>query len=100
MKSYSVSKAAVQGVAAGVDLFLVCHTEAVQLQVVDAIAAALLSGELSQQQVAAAAGRIDECCARFCAAAPAGDAPPPDPRGLVGTAEHKRRVAEALQSRL
>jgi len=24
---------------------------------------------------------MDECCARFCAPPPAGDAPPPDPRG-------------------
>lgn len=100
MKAYSLSKAAVQGVAAGVDMFLVCHTRALQLEVVDAIADAVVRGELAREQVENAARRVEECCARFCAAAPPGADPPPDPSGMVGTAEHGARVKDALKARL
>mmetsp|Transcript_24291 Transcript_24291/g.59671 ORF Transcript_24291/g.59671 Transcript_24291/m.59671 type:complete len:213 (-) Transcript_24291:281-919(-) len=104
LKAYGVSKAAVQGVAAGVDMLLVCHTEALQLEVVDAVASALLTGELTAAQVAAATGRIAECCARFCRPPPppeeAGGALPPDPLAseLVGTATHRSKIADVLQS--
>lgn len=70
------------------------------LEVVDAIASALVSGELSRSRVEEAERRIDECCAKFCAPAPPGAGAPADPSGRVGTVEHKTRMSEALQARL
>lgn len=98
LKAYSLSRAAVQGVEAGVDVFLVCHTEKLQLEVVDAIAAAMTRGELSRERVTAAVRRVDECCARYCAPAPEGSAPPPDPSHLVGTVQHRTRISTALKA--
>lgn len=100
LKAYSVSKVAVRGCAAGVDMFLMCHTRELQMEVVDAIAGAMMSGELSRERVLEAARRLDQCCAKYCAPPLPGFAPPPDPTGLVGTAEHKARMRDALKARL
>jgi hypothetical protein len=70
------------------------------VEVVDAIAGALVRGELTREQMAAAAGRIERCCTRFCAPAPPGAGAPPDSAALVGTAAHKARMRAALTARL
>jgi beta-N-acetylhexosaminidase len=55
-----VGRGAVMAVKAGADLVLVSHTPELQLEALEAIYQAVLSGELSQEQIAASASRIRE----------------------------------------
>lgn len=103
LKAYSLRRAAVQSAAAGVDTLLVCHTRALQLAAVDAVAGAAARGELPRARLVEAARRLDRCCARFCAPAPPSTrvaAPPADPATLVGTAAHRALIGDALKARL
>ena len=100
MRAFGLGDAAVRGLAAGVDMFLVCHSESAQTEVLDALTAALAEGKISRAAAEAATRRVDEACDAFVEPAPPGHGPVPDPSAEVGTEEHKRRLAEALQSRL
>jgi beta-N-acetylhexosaminidase len=59
-----VGRGAVMAVKAGADLVLVSHTPELQLEALEAIYQAVLSGELSREQIAASASRIREAKAR------------------------------------
>ena len=100
MRAFGLGDAAVRGLAAGVDMFLVCHTESAQTEVLDALTAALAEGKISRAAAEAATRRVDDACDAFVEPAPPGHGPVPDPSAEVGTEKHKRRLAEATQSRL
>jgi beta-N-acetylhexosaminidase len=59
-----VGRGAVMAVKAGADLVLVSHTPELQFEALEAIYQAVLSGELSREQIAASASRIREAKAR------------------------------------
>jgi beta-N-acetylhexosaminidase len=59
------ARAAVAGLAAGVDLFLVCHSAQVQRQTIEALADAVARGQVTLDQVHAARRRIDALVRRF-----------------------------------
>ena len=54
MRAYGLGDAAVRGLAAGVDMFLVCHSEPAQMEVLDALTAALAEGKISRVAAEAA----------------------------------------------
>ncbi len=59
-----VGRGAVMAVKAGADLVLVSHTPELQLEALEAIYQAVLTGELSRERIAASARRIREAKAR------------------------------------
>jgi beta-N-acetylhexosaminidase len=59
-----VGQGAVMAVKAGADLVLVSHTPELQLEALEAIYQAVLTGELSRERIAASARRIQEAKAR------------------------------------
>jgi len=87
---FTIEEVMVEGLEAGVDLFLVCHTADLAHRAIDAVVAAVRRGVLSEKRVLEASGRVMELARRF-AAAPAGD----DALSLVGSSEH-RAVAERV----
>eukprot|EP00897_Mesotaenium_endlicherianum_P005335 jgi/Mesen1/482/ME001024S10723 len=60
VKHYTVPEAAVLAVLAGVDMLLICHTEARQVAAIDAIAEAVLGGRLALSAVKQAGQRISQ----------------------------------------
>jgi beta-N-acetylhexosaminidase len=78
-----VERAAVEGVAAGVDLFLVCHTPEVQRRAIAAVVEAVLVGRLSLGQLELASARIARMTERFAQG-------PEDRLASLGSDEHQR----------
>lgn len=62
---YSVERAAVEGLEAGVDLFLVCHSAEVQRRAIEAVIKAVEAKELAPERVAEARARLDLLERRF-----------------------------------
>jgi beta-N-acetylhexosaminidase len=62
---FSVERAVVDGVKAGVDLFLVCHRPDVQRRAIEALVRAVESGEVPRALVEASLGRLAALAARF-----------------------------------
>jgi len=62
---YGIEEAVVRGVNAGVDLFLVCHTPALQHEAIDRLIAAVERGDVPMARVEEAGRRIDALFARF-----------------------------------
>ena len=56
--NFTVGEAIVRALKGGVDLFLVCHSEAVQAEAIEAIAAAVERGEVPRARLEAAAERV------------------------------------------
>ena len=54
-----MDEAVTAGMQAGVDMFLVCHTEALQTQALAAMVRAVREGDVSEEQLRAAAARVD-----------------------------------------
>jgi beta-N-acetylhexosaminidase len=87
---YSIERAVVDGVNASVDLFLVCHHAEVQRRAIDALAAAVRDGRVSEQ-------RLDEAIARLTALARRFARGPEDRLSSLGSAEH-RELAQGLDA--
>jgi beta-N-acetylhexosaminidase len=85
---FSIERAVVDGVNASVDLFLVCHHEAVQRQAIDALCQAVRDGRVSEQ-------RLDEASLRLAALARKFARGPEDRLASLGSVEH-RALAEGL----
>lgn len=85
---FSIEEAVVEGVMAGVDLFLVCHHEEVQARAVEALVAAVRRGRVPEARIAEAGRRIDRLVARFVR-------PPVDAEALavLGCDAHRRALA-------
>jgi beta-N-acetylhexosaminidase len=62
---YSVARAAVEGLQAGADQFLVCHHIDVQRRAIEAVVRAVEEGEVSGAQLDAALARVDALMRRF-----------------------------------
>jgi len=62
---FGIEEAVVRGVNAGVDLFLVCHTPALQNEAIDRLIAAVERGDVSLARVEEAGRRIDALVSRF-----------------------------------
>jgi beta-N-acetylhexosaminidase len=85
---FSVARAAVEGLKAGADQFLVCHHADVQRSAIDAVVRAVESGEVSQARLDTALARVDALMRRFVRG-------PEDGLDRLGTAAH-RALAEGL----
>ena len=95
-KHYGTGQAVVEGLAAGVDLFLVCHTEEKQEAAIAALVEAVKVGALPWAKVQAAGRRYDRVAAAFVrphAEMAAGGAR----ITLIGCQEHRQLVADILR---
>jgi beta-N-acetylhexosaminidase len=62
---YGVTQAVLLGLQAGVDHFLICHRAELVHRAIDAVVAAVESGELGRAQLDAATRRFEAVCSRF-----------------------------------
>ena len=95
-KHFGMGHAVVEGAAAGVDLFLVCHTEEKQVDAIGALRDAVLSGALPFEALQAAGRRYDRVAQRYVrgpAGAPAGGGT----LTIIGCQEHRNMVADILR---
>ncbi len=83
---FSIERAAVEGLKAGVDLFLVCHHADVQRSAIEAVVRAVESGQVSRERLAEAGARVDALVARFVHG-------PEDLVARLGSAEHRALAA-------
>lgn len=83
-KHFAIEDVMVEGLAAGVDSFLACHTADLAHRAIDGVVAAVARGALSPDRVHEAAGRIEGLAERFAARRP-------DEQGLsvVGSDAHR-----------
>eukprot|EP00240_Pyramimonas_obovata_P005076 CAMPEP_0118937618 /NCGR_PEP_ID=MMETSP1169-20130426/23279_1 /TAXON_ID=36882 /ORGANISM="Pyramimonas obovata, Strain CCMP722" /LENGTH=420 /DNA_ID=CAMNT_0006881301 /DNA_START=82 /DNA_END=1345 /DNA_ORIENTATION=- len=89
LKEWGIEKVVVSGLSAGVDMFLVCHTEEVQLRAHRAVVEAVLTGAVSQARLLEAARRVDTLMADFVR-------PPTTKLHIVGSRDHAAAVANIL----
>jgi len=91
-----MDEAVTAGMQAGVDMFLVCHTEALQTQALAAMVRAVREGDVSEEQLRAAAARVDRLMRTYVA--------PPPPRSttlqIIGSKENRDLIANLLRSGL
>jgi beta-N-acetylhexosaminidase len=78
---FSIDRAAVEGLRAGVDLFLVCHHADVQRGAIEAVVRAVESGHVTRERLAQALARVDRLTQRFVHG-------PEDLLARLGSAEH------------
>lgn len=85
---FGLEEAVVEGVLAGVDLFLVCHHEEVQAKAIEHLVRAVRSGRVPEARIAQACRRIDRLVERYVR-------PPVSPEALqvLGCDEHRRALA-------
>jgi beta-N-acetylhexosaminidase len=81
-----VERAAVQGLLAGVDLFLVCHHASVQRRVIEALAHAVETGQVPRQALEAARARVEGLLGRFARG-------PQDLLATLGSSTHRALAA-------
>lgn len=62
---FSIERAVVEGLKAGVDLFLVCHHADLQRSAIEAVVRAVEAGEVSRERLAQALARVDRLMTRF-----------------------------------
>ena len=79
---FSVERAVIDGVNAGVDCFLVCHHASVQRGAIEALVKAVESGEVKRERVQEARARLDVLMRRFVHG-------PEDLLGTLGTPAHE-----------
>jgi len=79
---FTVERAVVEGVKAGVDCFLVCHQASVQRSAIEALVKAVESGEVKLERVQQARARLDALARRFVHG-------PEDLLATLGTAAHE-----------
>jgi beta-N-acetylhexosaminidase len=85
---FSVARAAVEGLRAGADQFLVCHHADVQRAAIEAVVRAVEAGEVSRAQLDGALGRVAGLVRRFVRG-------PEDGLARLGSDEH-RALAHGL----
>ena len=84
--NYSVPEAAVLGVLAGVDLFLVCHHDELQRAAIDAVVSAVKSGRIAQRRIEESNLRLHALSSRFAR-------PAEDLVERLGSKEHRELAA-------
>lgn len=95
-KHFSMKEAVTKGLEAGIDLFLVCHTEKLQDEAIEAIVEAVASGKVPLQQVQESVRRIQVLLDNFVE-------PASTPRSktklhIIGSKEHRERIMEILSN--
>lgn len=85
---FSIERAVVEGLAAGVDCFLVCHRAEVQRRAIEAVVQAVASGRVSRERLAQARARVAQLTRRFVQG-------PQDGLAALGSPAH-RALAEGL----
>ena len=83
---YSVEQAVIDGVNAGVDLFLVCHNARVQRDAISALVKAVEEGRVATARIDEALGRLEKLARRFARG-------PEDLLSTLGSQEHRRLAA-------
>lgn len=101
-QSLSVAEAAAAGLAAGCDMFLVCHTEEKQVAALEGIAAAVESGRVPLRRLREAQWRIGQLASTYCRPAPSLSDPVETAYrealvGSVGSRAHKEVIAEIVK---
>ena len=98
-----VGRCAVDGLLAGVDLCLVCHSEEPQREVIAALAGAIAKDERARKNAAAAHARLDDLCKRFVDGAETAEAKAEafslsrvDAEAIVGKSSDQERVERAV----
>lgn len=86
---FTVEEAAVRGLGAGVDQFLVCHQVDVQRRAIEAVVRAVESGEVPEARLGAACARIEAMKDRFVRG-------PEDRLDCLGSAAH-HSLAQGLE---
>jgi len=84
--SFTVPEAAVRAIQVGSDMVLICHTPDEQFAVVDALTAAVKSGEISERRLVQSLGRLLFLKEQFLMGTR--DEDPEDLRELIGSDEH------------
>jgi beta-N-acetylhexosaminidase len=87
---YTIERAVVEGLEAGVDLFLVCHQARRQWSAIDAVVSAVNSGRLTVERLEASRQRLAALERRFVRG-------PEDQLSTLGSAEH-RALAKGLST--
>jgi len=87
---FSVERAVVEGLEAGVDFFLVCHLAQRQWSAIDAVVASIKSGRLSIERLEASRARLSALERRFVHG-------PENLLQTLGSAEH-RQLAQGLSA--
>jgi beta-N-acetylhexosaminidase len=84
---YAVDAVMIEGLTAGVDSFLVCHTAELAHRAIDAVVAGVTRGVLAPDRLHEAVGRVEALAARFARREP-------DSGGLavVGSEPHRALV--------
>jgi beta-N-acetylhexosaminidase len=83
---FSIERAVVEGLRAGVDLFLVCHHAKVQRRAIEALVKAVEAGELGRELVDQAHRRVEALTRRFVLG-------PEQRLATLGSSEHHRLAA-------
>jgi beta-N-acetylhexosaminidase len=91
---FGFADAVVRGAAAGIDLFMVCHSAAQQNEAIDVLVKAVERGEVPRERIDDAGRRLDAVFARYVRAPRRGPLP-----AYVGSPEH-RAVADRVTERV
>lgn len=86
---YEIEEVAVRAIGAGVDLLLICHHPGLIRRAIDAVVQAVEGGQLDQQVIDAAHGRVEAMARRFAPSAG------PRMRDDVAVADLRRRLDTA-----
>jgi beta-N-acetylhexosaminidase len=83
---FTIERAVIEGINAGVDLFLVCHDHRVQRGAIESLVKAVEKGQVKRERVNEALARVRALERRFVHG-------PEDLLATLGTAEHARLAA-------
>ena len=95
-ESGAVPRAATEGLRAGIDLFLACHTRRLQLDVIEALTIVIERDESAAAKARKARRRLDALCAAYVSAAPPGEFGTPGPTTSVDAVKGTATVASAM----
>lgn len=93
-KHFTMQEAVVKGLEAGVDLFLVCHTEKLQDITIEAIANAVESGRVPLQRVQDSAARVENLMHLYVKPATLSESQ--GKLRIIGSKEHRDRIMQIL----
>lgn len=88
-KNFEFGEACVRALKAGVDLLMVCHSESRQLEAIQAICSAVMSGELERERLVTATERVSSLLTEYASL-------PPVPLRVCGSREHRETIKAIL----
>ena len=90
---FTLEEVIIRGANAGVDMFAICHSPAIQNQAIDILIKAIERGDVAREAIDAAARRLDRLYAYYCKPATSGPL-----SEVIGCPEHQQLVEPFLQS--